>query len=212
MNATNNYLSKRDQRDAKRFFLLWLRRLVIFYIIGLLIYFAYLFFALGISIRYTGWIQRNYAKYLIETNDEFVDYMINFNNLTNETNRVYSDSEKKAITLCLEEQNKLLTELQKTSPNEKNTDYIDIYQDMLQTYAFYIQGEIMKAEYCYSYTDNFTIENSSSNGKNIETYTMGDELCNMMGNVILNNYTYINAIRNTSITSKHNIQAVNPDE
>lgn len=205
--------AERRNRDAKRFFFVWVRRLIIFYILGLLLYFAYMHFVAGLTISYTGGIQRNYAKYLVKTNDEFVSSMIEFNTLTADTGRAYTDQEKQLIKECLDKQNELLTELQKTSPNEKNLDYIALYQDILQTYAFYIQGEVMKAEYCYAYTDNEVLENKYSTSEHgIETYTMGDELCNMMGNVILNNYTYINSIRGTSFKSKHNIQAVDIGE
>jgi hypothetical protein len=34
---------------------------------------------------------------------------------------------------------------------------------------------------------------------------MGQELCNIMGNMILNNFRYINEIRGTNYQSVHNI-------
>ena len=64
----------------------------------------------------------------------------------------------------------------------------------------------MIAEYCYAYTDNYTLENEySDKAVSIEKYTMGKEMCNMMGNMVLNNYRYINDIRGTNYQSKYNI-------
>ena len=197
---------QRRQRDTKRFFFLWLRRLIIGYVLCMSIYFIWLFAIQGVTIDYVGNVQRNYAKFLVNQNDEFIGYMIEFEALTSKTNAVYTDSEKDAIKTNLEKQNEFLQMMQKRAPNEKNSDYLDIYQDMLQIYAFYIQGEIMKAEYCYKYDSNFTLENSfSGSGASLESYTMGQELCNMMGNMILNNFKYINEIRDTNYSSKHNI-------
>ncbi len=197
---------QRRQRDAKRFFFLWLRRLIVGYVLCMSIYFVWMFAIQGVTIEYVGNVQRNYAKFLVEQNDEFIGYMIEFEGLTAKTKTVYTDGEKQLIKENLEKQNAFLKKIQKRSPNGKNADYLDLYQDMLQIYAFYIQGEIMKAEYCYQYDTNFTLENSfSGSGASLESYTMGQELCNMMGNMILNNFKYINEIRGTNYSSKHNI-------
>jgi hypothetical protein len=132
--------------------------------------------------------------------------MIEFEALTSQTGVVYSETDKAAIAAILEEQNEFLRTMQKLAPNEDNADYLDIYQDMLQIYAFYIQGEVMKAEYCYNYDNNYVLENEYTNSTtSLETYTMGQELCNMMGNMILNNFKYINQVRGTNYESKHNI-------
>lgn len=204
---------QRRQRDAKRFFLLWMRRLVVGYVLCMAAYFIWLFAIQGVTIDYVGGIQRNYAKFLVEQNDEFITEMIEFEALTAKTNAVYSESEKAAIKANLERQNAFLQKMQKRAPDESNSDYIDIYQDMLQIYAFYIQGEVMKAEYCYKYDTNFTLENQfSGDGASLESYTMGQELCNMMGNMILNNFKYINDIRDTNYKSKHNIVEMGNNE
>lgn len=199
-------LEEKRQRDAKRFFLLWLRRLIIGYVIAMAAYFVYVFAIQGATITYVGNIQRKYAKFLVEQNDEFVNYMIEFEDLTSKTGSEYTEEEKILIEENLEKQNQFLANLQKRSPDESNQDYLDLYQDMLQIYAFYIQGEAMKAEYCYAYSDNYTLENQYSDATaGMETYTMGQELCNIMGNMILNNFRYINEIRGTNYQSVHNI-------
>lgn len=197
---------QRRQRDAKRFFLLWMRRLIIGYVLCMGIYFVWLFAIQGVTIDYVGNVQKKYGKFLVEQNDVFIEYMVEFEGLTSKTKAVYTEGEKEAIRDNLNKQNEFLKKMQQRAPNEKNSDYIDIYQDMLQIYAFYIQGEVMKAEYCYQYTDNFTLENSfSGSSASLESYTMGQELCNMMGNMILNNVKYINDVRDTTYSSKYNI-------
>ncbi len=194
------------ERDQKRFTLMWVKRFIIAYILCLAIYAVYLFAFQGLTIEFIGNIQKEYAKYLVKQNDEFVTLMIEFEGLTSKTNEKYTESEKAAIQENLNKQNKFLQTLQKRAPNEDNADYSDLYQDMLQIYAFYIQGEIMQAEYCYAFDSTFTLENKYSNAEtSLETYTMGKELCNMFGNMILNNYKYINDIRDTAYKSQHNI-------
>lgn len=212
MNNSNISLNEKRQRDAKRFFLLWLRRFIICYFAIMAIYFTYVFAIKKTKVTFIGNIQRNYAKFLVEQNDEFVNYMIEFEDLTSKTNDEYSDEEKDLIKQNLEKQNAFLSNLQKRAPNDSNSDYLDLYQDMLQIFAFYIQGEVMKAEYCYAYSNNYTLENKYSD-KNVgmETYTMGQELCNMMGNMILNNFRYINEIRGTNYQSTHNIVEIGKD-
>ena len=199
-------LEEKQQRDAKRFFFLWLRRLIVCYITAMAIYFVYVFAVQGVQISWVGDVQRNYAKFLVKQNDEFVNYMIEFEDLTSKTGSEYTEEEKALIKANLEKQNEFLSKLQKRSPSESNADYLDLYQDMLQIFAFYIQGEVMKAEYCYAYSDNYTLENQySDNTAGMETYTMGQELCNLMGNMILNNFRYINEVRGTNYQSIHNI-------
>jgi hypothetical protein len=204
----NKYIAvkEREERARKQVSKLWIKRFFIAYIACIAIYFIYLFAFQGFSISYVGNVQREYGKFLVESNDEFIGYMVEFEVLTQKVDSVYSESEKEQIRENLERQNNFLKKMQKHAPNDKNQDYMDIYQDMLQIYAFFIQGEIMQAEYCYNYDSNFTLENAFSGSEvSLEQYTMGKELCNMMGNMILNNYKYINEIRNTTYTSKYNI-------
>ena len=211
MSQTVN-IEEYKKRDCKRFFLLWMRRLIIAYILCIAAYFVYVFAIQGATISFVGNIQKKYAKYLVEQSDVFVDYMIDFNLMTSDTKREYTENEKIQIKENLEKQNEFLANLQKRAPDETNSDYRDLYQDMLQIFAFYIQGETMMAEYCYSYSDNYTLENEySDQNVGLETYTMGKELCNMMGNMILNNFRYINEIRGTEYQSKHNIVELGSD-
>lgn len=204
--TTNEALKEKKKRDAQRFFLLWLCRFLICYALVISVFLIYVFGIQGAKITYIGNVQNNYAKYLVKQSDVFVGYMVEFENLTNKTGAEYTDEEKAAIQSSLEKQNEFLNTLQKRSPDETNSDYLDLYQDMLQIFAFYIQGEIMIAEYCYAYTDNYTLENEySDKAVSIEKYTMGKEMCNMMGNMVLNNYRYINDIRGTNYQSKYNI-------
>ena len=88
---------QRRQRDTKRFFFLWVRRLIVGYVLCMSVYFIWLFAIQGVTIDYVGNVQRNYAKFLVNQNDEFIGYMIEFEALTAKTNAVYTDSEKNAI-------------------------------------------------------------------------------------------------------------------
>jgi hypothetical protein len=199
------------ERDQKRFTTMWIKRFVVAYLLCMAIYVIYLFAFQGLTIEFVGNIQKEYAKFLVTQNDEFVTLMVEFEALTSKTNETYTEAEKEAIQKNLEKQNEFLKKLQRRSPNEDNADYVDLYQDILQIYAFYIQGEIMMAEYCYAFDATFTLENQYSNSEtSLETYTTGKGLCNMFGNMILNNYKYINDIRDTSYKSQHNIVELGP--
>ena len=194
------------ERDQKRFTMMWIKRFIVAYLLCMVVYVVYLFAFQGLTIEFIGNIQKEYAKFLVQENDEFVTLMVEFEALTSKTQETYTDAEKEAIQQNLEKQNEFLKKLQKRSPNADNADYVDLYQDILQIYAFYIQGEIMIAEYCYAFDATFTLENQYSNSEtSLETYTTGKGLCNMFGNMILNNYKYINDIRDTSYKSQHNI-------
>jgi flagellar basal body-associated protein FliL len=198
--------ASKQKREMKRFRKLWIKRVLIGYLLCMTVYVIYLFAFQGLNITWTGGIQKNYAKYLVKQNDEFIGYMIEFKGLTYKTDAEYTEAEKTAIKENLEKQNEFLKNLQKNSPNTDNADYLDLYQDMLQIFAFYIQGEVMKAEYCYNYKINGILESESSDkAASKERYTMGDELCNMMGNMVLNNVRYINEIRQTNYQSEYNI-------
>ena len=116
---------QRRQSDTKRFFFLWVRRFIIGYVLCMSIYFIWLFAIQGVTIDYVGNVQRNYAKFLVNQNDEFIGYMIEFEALTSKTNAVYTDSEKNAIKTNLEKQNEFLQMMQKRAPDEKNSDYLD---------------------------------------------------------------------------------------
>lgn len=185
------------RKAYRKLFFLWLGRAFLFYILFLGLFAAWLFGIKGYRIEKN--IQKNYAEFLIKQNDVFVAHMIDFNQMTSSSSREYAFEEKTAIGNELTQQNEFLIYMQTHAPDSSNSDYIDIYQDMLQIYGFYIQGEAMIAEYCYDYQKPRIAEDVVNTG---EQYTMGTELCNMFGNMILNNYRYINEVRSTNYESK----------
>ena len=85
-----------ELRDNKRFTKLWIKRLVIGYVICMTLYFIWLFAFQGATISFNGNIQRNYAKFLIDKNDEFVTYMMEFEALTQSDPCLWQ-----AILLCI---------------------------------------------------------------------------------------------------------------
>ena len=160
----------------------------------------------GMKITNVGKIQDDYPQYMVNINDEFVDYMIEFEELVKEPQRVYSEDEITAISENLTKQNNLMIELQKNPPNVNNKDYLEIYKDYLKLYAFYIQGEVMRVEYVSAYKTEYTPEEIQSGLiANEETYILGVELCNMMGTMILENPIIVNKIHNTNAQSKHEV-------
>lgn len=187
----------------------WVLRFFLLYIAFIILYCSYLYFFMDVRITKAVNVQENYGQYLIDTQDKMVEYSLEFASLVEDVERVYTEKEKEAIKEELIKQNELLKELQINSPDSTNEDYLQIYTDILKIFSFYIQGETMQAEYVYAYKDNYIPdEKFSDKTVRLETYTMGTSLCNMMGNMMLNNYTYINDVRNTNYESKFEILPV----
>lgn len=187
----------------------WILRFFILYLIFLIGYSLYLYCVMDVRISLKENYQTNYGQYLINTQDKMVEHSLNFNSMVEDTERVYTDTEKDKIKDELVSQNDLLKNLQLNPPNSDNQDYALIYKDILKIFGFYIQGETMQAEYIYGYKNDYIAdEKFSDSTTKIETYTMGTSLCNLMGNMMLNNYKYINDVRKTDYSSKYNIQPV----
>lgn len=194
-----------EYKKAKEF-LTWIILFALCWFLFTGAYIGYLYFVKDVRITPVSTIQDNYAKFLVEKHDHFLDSIIEFEAATKKTTSVYSKEELDAIQALLLEQNGILKDLQKFPPDTNNEDYYPIYQDALKIISFYIQGEIMKMEYVYNYKDFYLPEEELSGDiVGIETYTIGHELCNLMGNMLLNNYIYINQVRDTKIPSKFDI-------
>lgn len=187
----------------------WILRFFILYLLFLIGYCSYLYFAMDVRISLKEDYQKNYGQYLVDIQDKMVGHSLDFNSMVEDTERVYTDAEKDKIKDELVSQNDLLKNLQLNPPNSDNEDYALIYKDVLKIFGFYIQGETMQAEYVYGYKDSYIAdEEYSDSTTRLETYTMGTSLCNLMGNMMLNNYKYINDVRGTDYSSKYNIQPV----
>lgn len=158
---------------------------IILSIIGLLLY---LFLVKGMTIKENP--QHNYAKFLIKNNDKMIELMFYFED-NSPKEKEYTEEDKEALSNKIIEQNDLVKYLQENPPDEKNQDYLEIYTDLLKSYAFFIQGEIMEMEKIYGETDR------------MEKMILGQNLQNMMGNVIIELNDKINAIRGTNIKYKY---------
>ena len=169
-------------------------------------YFVYSINFRGMNITNVGKIQDNYPQYMVDINDEFIGYMLEFEKLLEEPQREYSEEELKAISDNLEKQNNVMIKLQKTPPNGANKDYLGVYKDYLKLYAFYIQGEVMRVEYVSAYRNQYTQEEIQNGlSANEETYVIGIELCNMMGTLILENPIIVNKVHNTNADSIYDV-------
>lgn len=190
---------------AKEFFK-WTLALLICWIIFIVSYLGYLYFFKDVRIEFTSKIQENYAEFLVKEHDNFLDSIIEFEAITSKIDKVYSEEEIEIIEKLLLEQNSILKRLQQYPPDATNEDYFGIYQDSLKIISFYIQGEIMKTEYIYNYKEEYLPdEELSGEIIRVETYTIGHQLCNIMANMLLNDYKYINEVRGTNFESKFNI-------
>lgn len=189
-----------------KFFALSILFTFIFSVVIIAGYFIYSVNFRGMVITNVKAIQDNYAKYMVEKNDEFIDYMLEFEEMMSTPQRMYSEEEVSELSKNLVKQNALMKTLQKNPPNTENKDYLEIYKDYLKLYAFYIQGEVMRVEYVSAYKPEYTLE-EIQNGTDAkdETYIMGVELCNMMGALILENSILVNEIRGTNYNSKFDI-------
>lgn len=163
----------------------------------------------NLKIYFNEKIQENYEKHLIDINDKFIDLMLEFEDLIENPNREYSETELKKLSNNLSNKNELLKDLQKTPPNNKNSHLSEIYKDILKLYAFYIQGEVMRFEYVNYYQENYSDEEIENElvAKD-ESLIMGTQLVNMMGALILENPLIINAISNTNIESKYKTKEI----
>lgn len=148
----------------------------------------YLFLVKGMTIKENP--QYNYAKFLINNNDKMIELMFYFEE-NSPKEKEYTEEDKEALSNKIIEQNDLVKYLQENPPDEKNQDYLEIYNDLLKSYAFFIQGEIMEMEKIYGETDR------------MEKMILGQNLQNMMGNVIIELNDKINAIRGTNIKYKY---------
>ncbi len=158
---------------------------IILSIISLLLY---LFLVKGMTIKENP--QYNYAKFLINNNDKMIELMFYFEE-NSPKEKEYTEEDKEALSNKIIEQNDLVKYLQENPPDKKNQDYLEIYNDLLKSYAFFIQGEIMEMEKIYGETDR------------MEKMILGQNLQNMMGNVIIELNDKINAIRGTNIKYKY---------
>jgi len=185
----------------------WIISFIVSYLLVMSIYIGYCVNSRGLQIKFPQKIQTNYAKYLVEENDKFVDNMIEFETLLKTYKREFSNTELDVINKNVEAKNNIMIDLQKNPPDYTNKDYSEVYKDILKVYAFYIQGEVMRVEYISAYKNDYTMEEiKAGTDAKEEKYTMGIQLCNMMGSMVLEDPNIINKIKTTTVVSRHPAQ------
>ena len=105
--------------------------MILFFALIMTVYYFYNINVRGMTITNVAKIQDNYPAYILKINDEFVDYMVEFEDLLKEPRRVYSKEELQKISENMNNQNKLMITLQKNPPNKDNKDYLEVYKDYL---------------------------------------------------------------------------------
>lgn len=151
--------------------------------------YGYLYFFRGMRIMNNP--QKNYAKFLIENNDKLIDLFFEFDQKTNKEKIEYTEEEKNSLKDLILKQDNIVKLLQRYPPNENNKDYEELYNDMLESYFLFIQGELMEMEKIYGEDD-----------VGEERLILGRALENMMGNIIIEFGEKVNAVRNTDIPYK----------
>lgn len=167
-------------------------------VIGLFSLYQYLHYTEGFTIYFSNYnIQNEYARFLIEVNDDFIDKMVMFEDIVRdkETYKDYSDFEKQQLSDIIVTENSILSRLANTPPTDANLDYRELHENISESYALYIQGQLMKMEYILQ----------TENGMDSERFTLGDSVTNLVGNFIIEYNGISNEIRETSYTSKYSV-------
>lgn len=172
--------------------------IILLTICTLLAIYQYFHYTKGFTIYFQSYnIENEYGRFLIEINDEFIENMISFDDTAYEGKSYdeYSDFEKEKLSNIIVAEGNLISRLENTKPSDKNIDYQDLYQNMLKSYALYIQGQVMKMDYIYQ----------TEEGMSEERFTLGDSLTTLIGNFIIEYNQITNKVRNTSYNYKYSV-------
>ena len=198
----SNKLIKPVKVDKKKEFIKgffkYLGIFILLFFIGLFALYKYLNYTEGFTIYFSPYnIQNQYARFLIDINDDFIDKMVMFENIVKSNSKVedYSDYEKEQLSDIIVAENSILSRLMNTAPNDANLDYQDLYDNITQSYALYIQGQLMKMEWILQTQD----------GMDEERYILGDSVTNLMGNFIIEYNAISNAVRETTFDCKYTV-------
>lgn len=172
---------------------------IVLLFIGLFALYQYLHIKEGFTIYFSNYnIQNEYARFLVEINDDFIKKMIMFDDVIVDKNSYeeYSEEEIEYLSNIILAENSILSRLNNTPPDDNlNFDYKDVYSNMTYAYALYIQGQLMQMEYIMQTTD----------GLNTERYVIGESVTNLMGNFIIEYAALSNKVRGTSYASRYSV-------
>lgn len=169
-----------------------------FLFIGLFALYQYLHITEGFTIYISNYdIQTEYARFLIDINEEFIDKMLMYEDVVRnkQTFEDYSEFEKEKLSDIIIAENSILSRLKNTAPSDKNLDYNELYDNITKSYALYIQGQLMQMEYILQ-TDE---------GLDGERFTLGESITNLMGNFIIEYGVLSNKIRETDYELKYSV-------
>lgn len=197
----SNKLIKEKPIKKPSFFIKTLKFLVLFLslvVIGLISLYYYLHITEGFTIYFSNYnIQKEYARFLIEVNDDFIDKMVMFEDIVRnkQSYEEYTDLEKQKLSDIIVSENSILSRLANTPPTDANLDYRELHENITESYALYIQGQLMKMEYILQ----------TQEGMDMERYTLGDSVTNLVGNFIIEYNGISNKVRKTNYEAKYSI-------
>lgn len=136
--------------------------------------------------------QENYAKYLVDLNNQFVRQMYDFLQDIGSVDSMEESTERDKILKRAGEyitvQNSLVDDIIENSPNASNQDYFDLVDQMRYTYLFMLQGEIDILEQMYE---------ADAEKREPTKLQTGYAMQNVMGEIILQFPDVINKVRDT---------------
>ena len=107
--------------------------------------YQYFHYTKGFTIYFQSYsIENEYGRFLIEINDDFIENMISFDETAYEgkTFDEYTDFEKEKLSNIIVAEGNLISRLENTRPSDANLDYEELYENMLKSYALYLQGQL----------------------------------------------------------------------
>lgn len=201
INISKNYKSQKIKEERNKKIQKIMKNFSMFVIlvfIGLYSLYLYLHYTEGFTLYISPYdIQKEYARFLIELNDDFIDKMVMFEEVVDISKKPedYTDNEKEKINNIVIAENTILSRLDSTPPNKDNKDFEKIYENMKESFALYIQGQLMKVEYIYQTSESISDEK----------FVLGDSVTNLIGNFIIEYNELSNSIRNTDYKMKYTV-------
>lgn len=177
----------RKIKNKKLYIITWIVSFIVLYSVLVYAYINFSMTARGIEIWFPQRKQADYGSFLVEKNQGFLDLMVSFDDIVSQEDIRLCEQTEESIHRNLKEKNQIIKTLRRIPPSEENYAYLSVYHDMINVYAFYIQGEVMKLEYLYKKEAGGDVSNS-------ELFFLGEQMCNLMGNSVLDMFDILQAI------------------
>ncbi len=189
---------EKKTKKSKKIFKI-LGSIVLFFVTIFLILFCvykYYHFTTGFTIYFYNYNYENeYGKFLIESNDAFIENMVSFDNTARSGRDAesYSQMEKDKLSNIIVAEGEIISKMENNAPSDKNADYEEVYVNMLKSYALYIQGQTMQMEYIFQ----------TEEGLSDERFVLGESITKLVGNFIIEYAPIVNEIRGTNYYYKY---------